>query len=349
MAVTKIIEVVGSSPDSSDGAVKAALEDARASRSATSRPWTSSPPACVATTSTSGARWCASPSWWSASASSSEDAGGGGGARRWTSRSLVRSRSAKATAAFRCEGPASSGCSLGVLLLNANETVSSDRLTEAAVGGEASPGRGKGAPGTRLAASRCARSATHAAVPLVRFSRPARPGYELRVEPGQLDLHRFEQARGRARRRRRTAGRAAEAAQALHEALSLWRGPALADLSFEGALQTDIARLEELRLDALEERFEADLALGRHAGLDRRSSKRSHRAAASARATARSADARALPLRAGRPRRSRSTATPGGCSSRSSGPSRAAQLKELERRDPRSGSEPRSSAGGAWR
>ena len=92
------------------------------------------------------------------------------------------------------------------------------------------------------------------------------PGYELRVEPGQLDLHRFEHAMSRSRAAAE-AGHADEAARSLHEGLSIWRGPALADLSFEGALQTDLARLEELRLEALEERFEADLALGRHAGL----------------------------------------------------------------------------------
>ena len=86
------------------------------------------------------------------------------------------------------------------------------------------------------------------------------------MEPGQLDLHRFEQGMGAAKAAA-AAGRPEDAARALHEALSLWRGPALADLSFEGALQTDIARLEELRLAALEERFKADLVLGRHAEL----------------------------------------------------------------------------------
>ena len=51
------------------------------------------------------------------------------------------------------------------------------------------------------------------------------------------------------------------------EALALWRGPALADLAYESFAQAEIARLEELRLAALEQRIDADLALGRHAEL----------------------------------------------------------------------------------
>jgi DNA-binding SARP family transcriptional activator len=54
---------------------------------------------------------------------------------------------------------------------------------------------------------------------------------------------------------------------ALREALSLWRGPPLADFAYEPFAQTDIARLEEFRAAVLEERIEADLALGRHVEL----------------------------------------------------------------------------------
>jgi pimeloyl-ACP methyl ester carboxylesterase/DNA-binding SARP family transcriptional activator len=92
------------------------------------------------------------------------------------------------------------------------------------------------------------------------------PGYELRVEAGQLDLHRFEHAVGEARAAAR-AGLPRQAADGLREALALWRGPALADLGFEDFLRADIARLEELRLAALEDRIDADLALGRQADL----------------------------------------------------------------------------------
>ncbi len=83
------------------------------------------------------------------------------------------------------------------------------------------------------------------------------PGYVLRVEPEQLDLARFERLVTEAR-----AAGADERAQLLREALALWRGPPLADLAFETFVQTEIRRLEELRLEALEERIDADLELG---------------------------------------------------------------------------------------
>src|SRR6266516_2066939 len=58
-------------------------------------------------------------------------------------------------------------------------------------------------------------------------------------------------------------GRAAEAADRLREALALWRGPPLAEFAYDSFAQIEIARLEELRLSGIEERIEADLALGR--------------------------------------------------------------------------------------
>ena len=59
-------------------------------------------------------------------------------------------------------------------------------------------------------------------------------------------------------------GAADEAATTFRSALGLWRGPALADVAYEAFAQSEIARLEAMRLAALEERIEADLALGRH-------------------------------------------------------------------------------------
>ena len=81
------------------------------------------------------------------------------------------------------------------------------------------------------------------------------PGYALRVEVGELDLERFEQLVRRGD------------ADAVHEALGLWRGPPLADLEYEPFLQAEIARLEEMRLAALEKRFDRDLESGRDAEL----------------------------------------------------------------------------------
>jgi len=89
------------------------------------------------------------------------------------------------------------------------------------------------------------------------------PGYVLRIEPGALDLFRFERLvdEGRTQLDR---GLVADASRQLRDALSLWRGPALADFAYEAFAQGAIARLEEIRLTALELRIHADLVLGRH-------------------------------------------------------------------------------------
>ncbi|MFL5951808.1 MAG: BTAD domain-containing putative transcriptional regulator [Gaiellaceae bacterium] len=88
------------------------------------------------------------------------------------------------------------------------------------------------------------------------------PGYRLRIRPGELDLDRFrvtvESARGAEPQTR---------AEKLRHALSLWRGPPLADLTYETFAEPHVAYLDELRLGTLEERVDADLALGRHAEL----------------------------------------------------------------------------------
>jgi DNA-binding SARP family transcriptional activator len=89
------------------------------------------------------------------------------------------------------------------------------------------------------------------------------PGYVLGIAPDELDLDRFERLvdEGRSLLAR---GQPSTASERLHDALSLWRGPALADFAYESFAQTAIARLEEIRLAALELRIDADLALGRH-------------------------------------------------------------------------------------
>src|SRR5262249_11057294 len=88
-------------------------------------------------------------------------------------------------------------------------------------------------------------------------------GYRLRVEPGDLDVDRFEDllADGRGALDR---GDAAGAGELLRDSLAVWRGSPLTDVAFEPFAQGEIARLEERRLVAVEERIEADLALGRH-------------------------------------------------------------------------------------
>ena len=84
-------------------------------------------------------------------------------------------------------------------------------------------------------------------------------GYELKVAPGELDADRFDEIV------RSASGVEPEVAAArLHEALALFRGDPLSDLSLEPWAQPEIARLEERRLMALEARIDADLSLGRH-------------------------------------------------------------------------------------
>ena len=85
------------------------------------------------------------------------------------------------------------------------------------------------------------------------------PGYLVAVEPDELDAARFEALFAQAR-----VAPAAERAALLRSALALWRGPALADLADEEFTQGEIRRLEELRLDAQEERIAADIELGLH-------------------------------------------------------------------------------------
>ena len=85
-------------------------------------------------------------------------------------------------------------------------------------------------------------------------------------EANELDLERFERLAHEGSGAL-AAGDPERAAERLREGLKLWRGPGLADLSFEPFAQPEIGRLEELRLGALEDRIEADLARGRPAEL----------------------------------------------------------------------------------
>jgi DNA-binding SARP family transcriptional activator len=142
---------------------------------------------------------------------------------------------------------------LAVLLLNANEAVSSDRLLEA-LWGEHLPESGAKALQVRVSQLRKALGEAGALV----VTRA--PGYVLELDPERLDLARFERLVSEADHADLPA-----AAAKLREALTLWRGPPLADLAYESFAQPAIARLEELRLVAIEKRIDADLALGRHA------------------------------------------------------------------------------------
>src|SRR5206468_1293160 len=88
------------------------------------------------------------------------------------------------------------------------------------------------------------------------------PGYVLDAAPEQIDAARFERLVAEARH-----VEVGARARKLRDALALWRGPPLADCAFEAFAQPEIRRLEELRLEAFEERIEADLELGSGAEL----------------------------------------------------------------------------------
>ena len=150
---------------------------------------------------------------------------------------------------------------LALLLVRANQVVSSDRLLEELWPGQPAD-RATDSLQVRLSELRKALRLAGEAGRLATRS----PGYLLRVEPGELDALRFEQlaAEGDAAL---AAGDAATATQRFDQALGLWRGPALAGLDAVPSARAEAGRLEEQRLAALESRAEALLAGGRHRDL----------------------------------------------------------------------------------
>jgi DNA-binding SARP family transcriptional activator len=144
---------------------------------------------------------------------------------------------------------------LAILLLEANRVVPSERLVDLLWGGQPP---GSAAHGLQVQVSKLrkalGRSGEHRLLTRA-------PGYLLWVEPGELDADLFEQMITEGRERLRD-GDPGAAARVLREAIGLWRGPALADVASERFAHAPIARLEDLRLSALEERLAADLGLG---------------------------------------------------------------------------------------
>jgi YVTN family beta-propeller protein len=144
---------------------------------------------------------------------------------------------------------------LALLLLHANEVVSRDRLIDD-VWGDRAPETAATALQGYVSGLRKALGAecilTHA------------PGYLLQIEADALDLGRFERL-VREGRAALAAGDARRASEKLSGALALWRGTPLADLDTGSFAHAESLRLEELRLSALEDKFEAELALGHHA------------------------------------------------------------------------------------
>jgi predicted ATPase/DNA-binding SARP family transcriptional activator/class 3 adenylate cyclase len=146
---------------------------------------------------------------------------------------------------------------LALLLLHANEAVSTDRLIDGLWGAEPPDTAGKA---LQVYVSRLRKLLEPEGRSLL-VTRP--PGYALDLGEHELDLHRFEQLRAEAEAALSRDPAIAELK--LRKALALWRGPPLADFAFEPFAQSEISRLEELHVAALEAWIDAVLALGRHA------------------------------------------------------------------------------------
>ena len=149
---------------------------------------------------------------------------------------------------------------LAALLLSAGQVVPMDRLIDLLWGDEPPRTASTALQGVVSQLRRLLGDVDASASPLqFRID-----GYALQVEPGILDLHEFERLAEKGRREL-AAGKPPEALALLEQALGLWRGRALGGVTAAALLEGELPRLEELRLSALEDRFDAALGLGEHA------------------------------------------------------------------------------------
>jgi predicted ATPase/DNA-binding SARP family transcriptional activator len=144
-----------------------------------------------------------------------------------------------------------------LLALRVPEAVSADELVEALWGEDELPANP--AQALQKQVSRLRRRVGDGA-----FVRHGPGGYALEIDPAAIDSRRFEGLLGNARQAL-ARDDSERAAADLRAALTLWRGDALAEHRLDEFAQREIARLEELRVEALEERIAADLACGRDA------------------------------------------------------------------------------------
>ena len=142
---------------------------------------------------------------------------------------------------------------LSLLLLHANTVVSRDRLVDALWGDDP--------PRSAVSSLQVYVHGLRRVLGPDRIERHG-TGYRLRLDPGELDLARFDRLVETAAAAL-AAGRAGEAAEDLVRAVALWVGAPLADLAGEPVHEAEAAQLEERRLRALELRHDAELALGR--------------------------------------------------------------------------------------
>jgi DNA-binding NarL/FixJ family response regulator/DNA-binding SARP family transcriptional activator len=146
---------------------------------------------------------------------------------------------------------------LAVLLLHANEFVSRERLIDE-LWGESPPPTARKAVNVYISQLRRA-LARNGRDPIATED----GGYRISVGADELDVLHLRRLLASARERA-AAGELEAAFEPLREALALWRGPTLAGLLLESHGRDEVAQLDELRLTALMDRIECDLALGRH-------------------------------------------------------------------------------------
>ena len=150
---------------------------------------------------------------------------------------------------------------LVLLLLNANKVVSRDRLIDALWGEQPPDTAPTALHGLVSQLRRHLGSDADEDRQSIVVTRP--PGYLLQIAEEELDVGLFKRLVEQGQDALSN-GSTENAADALREALALWRGPALDGLAYEDFAQADVARLEEERIAATEDRIEADLAVGRH-------------------------------------------------------------------------------------
>ena len=167
----------------------------------------------------------------------------------------------------RCRTPQSLGgrqqkAVLAILLIEANNVVSVDRLADA-IWGERVPKGSVTTIRTYIGHLRDIVEAGRSDAASCRVLLTEPGGYRLRVDEATIDAVRFER-RVHLGRSFLDAGQFADASTELSAALAMWRGPVLADLADYDFVRPAATRLDELRLAATEARIDADLALGRH-------------------------------------------------------------------------------------
>lgn len=151
---------------------------------------------------------------------------------------------------------------LGLLLLNANREVATSKLLEGLWSTEETPTTARKVLQNAVRGLRVM-FAEHTCGARLPALLTCAHGYKLEVDPEQVDMFRFHRM-ARVGRAELAAGRPGAAAATLREVLALWRGQALADLVEAGYAWAELTALQNVRLDVMEDYYEAELTNGRH-------------------------------------------------------------------------------------